>query len=262
MIKKRFHMTRQNVLEVKNLKKVFKKGNDLITAVNNVSFVIREGECFSLIGESGSGKSTIANMIAGFMRCTEGEIAFCNNKLPEKPSNKGFKLRNKMQIIFQNPLSSFSPKMTLLKSISEGILYDTDLSNDNIARKVYDVLELVGLKKEYAGKYCTELSGGECQRAAIARAIISEPKLIICDECTSALDVSVQSQIISLLMRLKKELNLSYLFISHDIALVSNISDHIAVMKDGYIIEDGPNDTVIKQPSENYTRFLINNAKF
>ncbi len=255
-------MTSQNVLEVKNLKKIFKKGNSVVTAVNNVSFVISEGECFSLIGESGSGKSTIANMIAGFIRYTEGEIVFSNNKLPQTPSNRGINLRSKMQIIFQNPLSSFSPKMELVKAISEGIIYNTDLSIENVTRKAYDALEMVGLKKEYAGRYCTELSGGECQRAAIARAIISEPKLIICDECTSALDVSVQSQIISLLMRLKKELNLSYLFISHDIALVSNISDYIAVMKDGSIIEDGPNDTVIKQPSKNYTKFLIDNAKF
>lgn len=255
-------MTRQNVLEVRNLKKIFKKGNNLITAVNNVSFVIREGECFSLIGESGSGKSTVANMIAGFIRRTDGEIVFSDSKLPEKPSSKGFRLRSKMQIIFQNPLSSFSPKMTLIKAISEGILYNTDLSIENITRKSYDALEMVGLKREYAGRYCAELSGGECQRAAIARAIISEPKLIICDECTSALDVSVQSQIISLLMRLKKELNLSCLFISHDIALVSNISDYIAVMKNGSIIEYGLNDTVIMNPSENYTRFLIDNAKF
>jgi ABC-type oligopeptide transport system ATPase subunit len=249
------------LLEAKGLKKVFTGPNGGNKAVNDVHFRIHAGECYGLIGESGSGKSTVAHMIAGLLDCTEGVITFEGKHLPEKSCREGFRQRQHMQMIFQNPLSSFSPKMTLLYSICEGLRYRFLLSRHDMERRAYQMMEMVGLKKEYATRFCGELSGGECQRAAIARAIISHPKLLICDESTSALDVSIQAQIMQLLAQLKKELNLSYLFISHDIALVSSISDSLAVMKDGSIVEEGKPEDVIWNPKQTYTSILVKAAR-
>lgn len=248
------------LLEAKGLKKVFEGPNGRMTAVDGVHFQINTGECYGLIGESGSGKSTVAHMIAGLLDATEGEIAFDSKRLPGKACREGFRLRRQMQMIFQNPLSSFSPKMTLLYSICEGLRYRFSLSRHDMEQRAYEMMDMVGLKREYARRYCGELSGGECQRAAIARAVISRPKLLICDESTSALDVSVQAQIMGLLARLKKELGLSYLFISHDIALVGSISDKLAVMKDGRIVEEGAPERVIWNPGHPYTSSLVKSA--
>ncbi|AOT72485.1 ABC transporter ATP-binding protein [Geosporobacter ferrireducens] len=254
-------MTEEYLLEIRQLKKVFPQGNSKIVAVSNINFNISPGECLGLIGESGSGKSTAANMIAGLLDITEGEVIFDKKILPNKSCRKGFQLRKHMQMVFQNPLSSFSPKMTLLYSICEGLRYRRKMSRNDMVQKAYETMEMVGLKREYANRFCGELSGGECQRAAIARAIVNEPKLLICDEVTSALDVSVQAQILRLLLRLKQELHLSYLFISHDIALVSNISDRVAVMKEGNIVEEGTPDDIINYPKHPYTDLLIRSAQ-
>lgn len=254
-------MEERMILEARKLSKVFTQHNTNVIAVEGIDLNIRSGECFGLIGESGSGKSTVANMIAGLLDVTAGEIAFDGSELPGKSCRKGFIQRSRMQMIFQNPASSFSPRMTLLYAICEGLRYRKKLSRREIEQKALEIMDLVGLKREYAKRYCGELSGGECQRAAIARAIISEPRLLICDEATSALDVSVQSQIIKLLLQLKEDLGLSLLFISHDIALVSNICDRIAVMKEGQIVERGFTAQIIQHPEHPYTLKLLASAE-
>lgn len=233
------------VLDVKGLKKTFIRQKKEKIAVDNIDFHIKPGECLGLIGESGSGKSTTAYMVGGLLKPSSGNILFNGNY---------------MQMIFQNPNMSFSPRMRLLDSICEGLRYHTNLSKMEIEQRALEALDMVLLKREYADRYSWQLSGGECQRAAIARAILIRPQLLICDEVTSALDVSVQAQIIHLLYNLKKELGLSYLFISHDIALVTSICDRIAVMYQGKIIETGNTMDVISNPKKDYTKLLIRSA--
>lgn len=229
------------ILKVNNLNKVFWGDKDL-HAVKNVSFSIQRGECLGLIGESGSGKSTVANLVSGLIQPTSGEIQFYGKNL---------------QMVFQDPLSSFSPRMRMLDCLCEGLRYRTNLGKKERERRAMEVLEQVGLPLEYAEKYSYELSGGECQRAAIGRAIMIQPELLICDEVTSALDVSVQAQIIRLLKNLADRMQMSYLFISHDLALVSSICDRVAVMHHGEIVEMGEVRQIIDSPKEEYTKHLI-----
>lgn len=198
-----------------------------------------------MIGESGSGKSTTAYMVGGLLTPTSGKVLFYGKH---------------MQMVFQNPIMSFSSRMRLLDSIGEGLRYKTNISRVEIEQMALEALDLVLLKREYANRYSWQLSGGECQRAAIARAILIRPELLICDEVTSALDVSVQEQIVHLLYKLKTELGLSYLFISHDIALVSSICDRLAVMYQGKIVEMGNAVEIISNPQNDYTKLLIRSA--
>ncbi|MDO4522831.1 MAG: ATP-binding cassette domain-containing protein [Eubacteriales bacterium] len=235
----------KEILTVKKLHKVFRQGKQEFQAVDHISFSIRQGECFGLIGESGSGKSTAANMVSGLLKPTSGEIQFHGSNL---------------QMVFQDPKASFSPQMRILDGLCEGLRYRTGLPRKEREARAYEVLEQVGLKREYARKYCYELSGGECQRAAIGRAIMIRPELLICDEVTSALDVSVQEQIILLLKKLGKDHRMSYLFISHDLALVSGICDRIAVMHHGKIVEMGDTQEVISHPKEEYTKRLLDSV--
>lgn len=230
------------MLKVENLNKSFRHSKEEIPAVKNVSFAIRQGECLGLIGESGSGKSTVASMVSGLLRPSSGKVDFKGKNL---------------QMVFQDPIMSFSPKMKILDSLCEGLRYRTDFSRKEREERAFQVLEMVGLKKELAGKYNYELSGGECQRAAIGRAIMIQPELLVCDEVTSALDVSVQAQIIRLLKRLAEEMKMSYLFISHDLALVSSLCDRIAVMYRGEIVEIGNTREIIASPKKKYTRQLL-----
>lgn len=232
----------KTILEIKNLNKKFRDGKKEFYAVRDVSFSIAEGECLGLIGESGSGKSTVANLAAGLIPPTSGEITFSGEH---------------MQMVFQDPLMSFSPKMKILDSLCEGLRYRTSMSRKEQEQRAYEVLDQVGLKQEYAQKYSYELSGGECQRAAIGRAIMIHPQLLICDEVTSALDVSVQAQIVRLLKNLREEMRMSYLFISHDLALVSSVCDRIAVMYEGRILEEGPVREILNHPKEDYTKKLL-----
>ena len=237
------------ILEVKNLEKIFKDriGSDgrirEDAAVRNVSFQIEKGECFGLIGESGSGKSTTAYMTAGLLKPTGGEILFYGNH---------------MQMVFQDAMKAVNPRKKVLDIICEGLLYRRNgLTKKQIREEALKAMDLVQLDRRYADRLGRELSGGECQRATIARAILVRPELLICDEVTSALDVSVQAQIIRLLDTLKQKLGLSYLFISHDIALVSGFCDRVVVMYRGEIIEMGKTEEVIKNPKEAYTKKLI-----
>lgn len=232
----------KEILTVANLKKTFYMGKDEFQAVKDVSFSIKQGECLGLIGESGSGKSTVAKLISGLIKPSQGEITFYGKN---------------MQMVFQDPMQSFSPRMTILDSLCEGVRYRTNFTRKEQEKRAYEVLEQVGLKKEYASKFCYELSGGECQRAAIGRAIMIKPELLICDEVTSALDVSVQAQIIHLLKSLADEMKMSYLFISHDLALVSGLCDRVAVMYQGNMIETGKVREVIDHPRAAYTKRLL-----
>lgn len=237
------------ILTAEHLKKVFrgrekygKKGKD-ICAVEDVSFSLRKGESLGLIGESGSGKSTVAYMTAGLLKPTEGTIHFYGNY---------------MQMVFQDPIKSLNPHRTVLDNICEGLIYRKNgKSMAEIRKLALEAMDLVHLDRSYAGRKGRELSGGECQRATIARAILIKPELLICDEVTSALDVSVQAQIMELLSELKRQLGLSYLFISHDIALVSHFCDRVAVMYRGRIVEEGATGQVLEHPQQEYTKRLL-----
>lgn len=237
------------ILTAEHLKKVFrgrekygKKGKD-ICAVEDVSFCLRKGESLGLIGESGSGKSTAAYMTAGLLKPTEGTIHFYGNY---------------MQMVFQDPIKSLNPHRTVLDNICEGLIYRKNgKSMAEIRKLALEAMDLVHLDRSYAGRKGRELSGGECQRATIARAILIKPELLICDEVTSALDVSVQAQIMELLSELKLQMGLSYLFISHDIALVSHFCDRVAVMYRGRIVEEGATGQVLEHPQQEYTKQLL-----
>ena len=233
------------ILKVEHLTKVFGSGKDRTVAVQDVSFQLKKGCCMGLIGESGSGKSTTARIIAGLYPPTSGKITFFGKR---------------MQMVFQNPTKSFPPHMTILHAVCEGLRYCSDFSRHEIELRAMEALEMVQLGPEFAKRDRGELSGGQLQRAAIARAIISHPDLLLCDEVTSALDVSVQAQIIDLLQNLQKELNMTCLFISHDIALVSQICDEMIVMKSGIMVETGVPSQVIACPKEDYTKLLIDSV--
>lgn len=188
------------ILDVKNLTKTFEKNNTVFTAVDNVNFQLDKKECLGIVGESGSGKSTIAKMLVKLLEPDNGEINFLGKDLVTINNLELRKTRKDIQMIFQNPMDSFNPRKKLKTSVGAGLKYTLGLNKKEIDEKVDEALNLVGLKSEYKDRYINKISGGECQRAAIARSIIIEPKLLICDEITSALDVSVQAQIIDLLV--------------------------------------------------------------
>ncbi len=248
------------LLDVRNVSKTFQKKKDECKAVNRVSLAIRESECVGLIGESGSGKTTIANMIAGFLEADSGDILFQGSSLVQVPAKEKRSLRRDMQMVFQNPQSSFSPRMRLGEGIMEGLNYDTDLSRAEKEKRVDEAMTQTGLPLSYKKKYCFEVSGGECQRAALARAILIRPKLLLCDEITSALDVSVQKQILDLLSELKEQIGMAMLFISHDIALVKGFCDYVYVMKSGIVAEEGDAEQIFTAPKHEYTKLLLDSV--
>lgn len=244
-------------LEVKNLTKSFqyrsadgKKG--VLKAVDDVSFSLAKGETLGIVGESGSGKSTTGRCILGLIRRDSGDVLYEGESVT--PSNVK-KYRRKMQLVFQNPAASLDPKMKCDAIIEEGIRKRAN--KEEKKKRIQELAEMVGLTAELLEKYPHELSGGQQQRVCIARALAVEPELIICDEPVSSLDVSYQARIINLLLDLKKEKKLSYLFISHDLSVIECISDKIAVMFSGRVVEYGTKDDIIKAPSHPYTRALI-----
>lgn len=243
-----------DILKVENLKKVYIKDKNEFTAVNNVDLNIKEGECVGLVGESGCGKSSIARMITNLERHSGGDIFI--NGINMQEFNKKKELYKQVQMIFQNPLDSFNPRIKLGNSIGE-IKVNLGYNKREIKKEVVELLEKVGLSEDYYYRYPKEVSGGQCQRAAIARALLIKPKLLICDEPTSALDVSVQGQIINLLNDIKEKTKTSFLFISHDLALVQNFCDKIYVMYEGEIVEKGTRDQIINFPTHPYTKLLL-----
>lgn len=238
-------------LEVKDLVKKY----DGVTVVDHVSFRVREGESLGLVGESGCGKSTTARIIAGLEPPAEGQIL-----VDGKPYRlqSGRKWKNDINMVFQDPIDSFDSSMTVFASLWEVLSHSQGRRTGRRAasRELVRALEMVELPKEYGDRKVSRLSGGECQRVAIARALLTAPKLLLCDEATSALDVSVQAQIIALLKRLKEEQKLTYLFISHDLALVSCMCTRILVMYKGRLVEEGETAQVLFHPAHPYTKLL------
>ena len=243
------------LLEVKDLYKKFTDGKTSFAAVDHVSFALKKGECLGLVGESGCGKSTTASLIMQLRRADAGEILFDGKKLDSSRAVK--EARRSIQMIFQNPSDSFDPRYTLLNGVKQGLKYFENSGKEELDRRAKEAIRYAGLKESYYNKKIRQLSGGECQRAAIARAIISEPDVIICDEATSALDVSVQAQVLELLKRLQKEKQISYLFITHDLLLARHICDRIAVMYQGSIVEIGETKEILDHPSHPYTKLLL-----
>lgn len=247
----------RGLLEVEGLTKGFVKEKSINLAVDSVDLKIMPRESLGLVGESGCGKSTLARLITHLEKPDSGKNILDGEDITHARGKLLRQQYKKIQMVFQDPISSFNSRKTIGDSILEVLAnFYGGRSKDN-RKKIPQLMEMVGLKPEYALRYPHQLSGGECQRAAIARAIAVEPKIIICDEATSALDVSVQAQILSLLQRLKKEMNMTYLFISHDLAVVSSFCENIAVMYQGCIVETGSTHNVINHPMHPYTHLLL-----
>ncbi|MFB5663540.1 ABC transporter ATP-binding protein [Alteribacillus sp. HJP-4] len=255
---------KEKLVEVKNVKKYFPvKGGILrrtvghVKAVDDVSFNIYKGETLGVVGESGSGKSTLGRMILRLIDPTEGQIIFDEKDISTASQRKVRSSRKDMQMIFQDPYGSLNPRMSVGELIEEPMLLHEKISKDERKKRVVELLETVGLGGEARFKYPHEFSGGQRQRIGIARALSTKPKFIIGDEPVSALDVSVQSQVLNLMSQLQKEFNLTYLFIAHDLSVVKHISDRVAVMYLGRIAEIAPKRSLYKEPLHPYTKALI-----
>lgn len=246
------------ILQCKNIKKKYKKKDHYHIAANNISFALKKGECLAIVGESGCGKSTLARIIMNLEKADDGKVILDGNNITNIKRKKLSSVYKDIQMVFQDAIGSLNPKMTIGESIKEYVCSLCSTTKEERERKVEDLLELVGLPKEFKNRYPYELSGGQCQRVAIARALSSHPKVLICDEATSALDVSVQAQVLDLLIKMKNNLNISYIFITHDLALVSSFCDRVIVIKDGSIVEEGYVDKVINDPKSDYTKLLLN----
>lgn len=244
------------ILQVKNLKKTFISGKRRIEAVDDVSFNLKRGECLGIVGESGSGKSTIAKMITHLEPVTGGQIFLKGNDITHASGRELRENYRTMQMVFQMPTESFDPRRTLGDGIGES-LQNMGINRKETRNKVENLLESCGLDRTFADRYPHQVSGGQCQRAAIARALAVSPEILICDEATSALDVTVQKQIMELLIELKQQQNLSFLFICHDLALVQAFCDKVLVLHNGKTVEQGIPDEIINHPQKEYTRNLI-----
>ena len=235
-----------------------RKITDTIKAVDGVNLRIEQGEILGLVGESGCGKSTLSRTIMQLIPASSGSVVLEDQNLSTLPRNEVRKRRLDFQMIFQDPYASLNPRMTIHSTLAEAIKQrHKRLKGTELDQKIAELMERVGLDQRFRQKYPHEFSGGQRQRIAIARALAPEPKLIIADEPVSALDVSIQSQILNLLLKLRKELNLTMIFISHDLSVVRYISDNIAVMHEGKIVEYGEAEEVFNQPKHSYTRKLL-----
>ncbi|MGL5977891.1 MAG: ABC transporter ATP-binding protein [Erysipelotrichaceae bacterium] len=253
-------MQQEVLLEVKGLKQHFRINRKYsVRAVDGISFTIKKGETYGLVGESGSGKSTTGRSIIRLYEPTDGEIYFDSHIISGKLSQKAQKhLRTKMQMIFQDPMASLNPRKKVMDIIAQGLdIHKLASSKEEREAKVYEMLELVGLSREHASRYPHQFSGGQRQRIGIARALILEPELIIADEAISALDVSIQAQVVNLLKELQKKTNMAYLFIAHDLSMVKYISDRIGVMHLGHLVETGTTEEIFNNPLHPYTKSLL-----
>ena len=253
-------MSEQPILEVKNLKQYFKVSRKFtVKAVDGISFKIMPGQTYGLVGESGSGKSTTGRSIIRLYKPTEGEIIFNGKNISGNMSKEELKLlRTKMQMIFQDPMACLNPRRKVMDIIAEGLDIHHEYENEqDREKKVYDMLELVGLSKEHAHRYPHQFSGGQRQRIGIARAFIMHPQLIIADEAISALDVSIQAQVVNLMKKIQKKTNTAYLFIAHDLSMVKYISDHIGVLHLGHLVETGTTEEIFNNPIHPYTKSLL-----
>ena len=247
---------KEKLIEMKNLKKYFPmKKRQVLKAVENVTMDIYKGEILSLVGESGSGKTTLGRTVSRLYSKTNGDILF-NGKPVENYGRKEF--TKKVQMIFQDPQASLNPRMTVGDIIAEGIdIHKLATSKQERMERVYKLLEIVGLNREHASRFPHEFSGGQRQRIGIARALAVDPEVLVCDEPISALDVSIQAQVVNLLKDLQKERNLTLLFIAHDLSMVKYISDRVAVMYRGKVVELGTPEVVYTNPIHSYTKSLI-----
>jgi len=236
---------------------VLQRTTDWVKAVDDVSFRINEGETLGLVGESGCGKTTVGRTILRLIPATAGEVLYQGRGIFELPASEMRRLRREMQIIFQDPVGSLNPRMRVGGIVGEPLLVHGLARGDDLRARVERLLQRCGLWPGAADRYPHEFSGGQRQRIGIARALALNPRLVICDEPTSALDVSIQSQILNLLDDLQDEFGLSYLFISHDMAVIHHVCDRIAVMLNGRIVEEGTRDQVINDPQHDYTRALL-----
>ncbi|CCU78015.1 Oligopeptide transport ATP-binding protein OppF (TC 3.A.1.5.1) [Halanaerobium saccharolyticum subsp. saccharolyticum DSM 6643] len=255
----------ENLLEVKNLKKyfpvkagIFKKTVAHVKAVDDISFAVKEGETLGLVGESGCGKSTTGRTILRLLEATAGEVIFEGKSVMDLDKKQMRAIRRDMQIIFQDPYASLNPRMTVADIVGEPLdIHKLAKNKKERNEKVREILENVGLGAEYMHRYPHEFSGGQRQRIGVARALAVDPKLIIADEPVSALDVSVQAQVVNLLQDLQKEFGLTYLFIAHDLSVVKHISDRVAVMYLGKIVELTDKKELFKNPMHPYTQSLL-----
>ena len=252
-----------NLLTVKNLEKKFpvqrgllKRTVGYIHAVDGVSFEIAQGETLGLVGESGCGKSTTARVILRLLQSTGGEVTFNGKSISELSDDEMRDLRKDIQIVFQDPYASLNPRMTVRQIVAEPLIVH-GMAKDDSDPRVDEMLELCGLSREFGNRYPHEFSGGQRQRVGIARALVTNPKLVVLDEPVSALDVSVQAQILNLLDDLRKRFGFSYLFVAHDLSVVSHISNRVAVMYLGKIVEIGTREEIFNHPKHPYTKALI-----
>jgi oligopeptide/dipeptide ABC transporter ATP-binding protein len=254
----------RTLLEVKSLKKYFpirsailNRTISYVKAVDDVSFKVEEGETLGIVGESGCGKSTTARTTLRLIEPTGGEVIFLGKKLSDLKGNDLRKIRRDMQIVFQDPYASLNPRMTIGSILEEPLKIHGLRSKSERMERVKELLEIVGLNKHHYGRYPHEFSGGQRQRIGIARALITKPKLIVADEPVSALDVSIQSQILNLMKDLQKQFKLTYIFISHDLSVVRHISDRVGVMYLGRMIELAPKHELYENPQHPYTQALL-----
>ena len=247
------------LIEARKLRKYFRLGKDKqVHAVDDVTLGIADNEVVGLVGESGSGKTTFGKTLIGLYDKTGGQVVFRDRELPQRYQAEDYKRQaSEIQMIFQDPYSSLNPRMTIQEIIAEGLLIRDGGSLDSVRDKVVYWLERVGLHGDHLSRYPHEFSGGQRQRVGIARALIVEPKLLVCDEPISALDVSVQAQVVKLLAELKQSLGLAMLFIAHDLSMVRYVSDRMAVMYLGSLVEVGPAESVYFAPRHPYKKMLV-----
>lgn len=252
-------------LSIRNLSKVYTKKIGFfnpkissIHALNKVNFTLEKGTCMAIVGESGSGKSTLAKIIMKLIVPDSGIIKLLGQDILNLPNNKVKKYRKTVQMIFQDPFSSLNPKFTIRQVLSEPLEIHKMGNGNEIEKKICEYIKLVGLDKDDLIKFPHQFSGGQRQRICIARALIVEPDLIVCDEPVSALDVSIQAQILELLKNLQRKLNLTYLFITHDLRVVKYIANEMIVLQNGKLVEHGTVHQIFKKPSTEYTKSLIN----
>ena len=246
------------LVEVRDLKKHFKVGRKaMLKAVDGVSFDIKVGETLGLVGESGCGKTTCGRTIMGLYDATDGEVRFKGESVHGISNKEKIALTKKMQIIFQDPYASLNPRMTVGDIVCEGIDIHGLYKGKARTQKLGELLDVVGLNQEHASRFPHEFSGGQRQRIGIARALAIEPEFIVCDEPISALDVSIQAQVVNLLIKLQKQMGLTYLFIAHDLSMVKHISDRVGVMYMGHMVELTASENLYEKPLHPYTQALL-----
>ncbi len=246
------------LVETRNLKKYFHTRKGLLHAVDDISIAVNKGETLGVVGESGCGKSTLGRLVLRLLEPTSGEVLFEGHDILQYDKKQMKKMRERSQIIFQDPYSSLNPRMTVSEIIAEPMIVNATYNSKNeMLNRVFELMDTVGLAERFVNAYPHELDGGRRQRIGIARALALNPQFIVCDEPVSALDVSIQAQILNLMMDLQDRNNLSYMFITHNLSVVRHISDHVVVMYLGQCIEEAPTDELFDNPCHPYTKALL-----